>query len=235
MKTFNSLAMLGALAALSLPAFGQLSLATSRAAFPTTDTVDWSLLGPAFTTINSPFTIGTSQGSTVLVSHDPHMDFERRNERTGGWNGNFAFGDALLWNRGDNGSITFDPLNLISGAGFNVQTDSRGPFVLRLDAFDTGGNLLGSVSETGISTAALGTAIFIGFTSPLADVDSFVATLVSATSGPSNFAINSLALSGPAEAAPFVAVPEPSTYGMISVLLIFALVARERLRRHGET
>lgn len=224
------------LIALGCPAFGQLQLVTSRMAFPTTDTVVWSPLGPPFTTVASPFTIATTGGSSVTVSHDPGALFERRNQNTGGWSGNFSFGAALLWNGGgNNGSVTFDPANLISGAGFNVQADFPGAFTFRLDAYGTDGGLLGSVTEAGVSNTMIGTAIFIGFTSPQADVDKFVATLVESAGGPSNFAINTLALSG-AGSTPGVpgAVPEPSVYGLMGALAVVGLVARERLRQHSE-
>jgi hypothetical protein len=230
-------AILAIAAATTLPAFAQLSGIDTRAAFPTTDSVNWSLLGPPFTTANNPFVIATTGGSSVSVSHAPGALFERRNQTTGGWIGNFSFGEALLWNRGDNGAITFDPANLISGAGFNVQADTHGAFTFRLDAYDVSGGLIGSVTKNGMSDVNIGTAIFIGFTSAYLDVDKFVGTLTSAVGGGSNFAINSLALSSSAPEAPVDvgagAVPEPSVYGLMGVLAILGLVGRERLRRHS--
>lgn len=237
MNSFRTTGILAGLLALGGTAFGQLQLVTSRAAFPTTDTVSWSLLGPPYTTMASPFVIATNGGSSVTVSHDPGALFERRNQSTGGWTGNFNFGAALLWNGGgNNGSITFDPANLISGAGFNVQADFPGAFTFRLDAYGIDGGLLGSVTEAGFSNAVIGTAIFIGFTSPQSDVDKFVATLVESTGGASNFAINTLALSGGASSSPASpsAVPEPSVYGMMGALVVMGLMARERLRSHSE-
>lgn len=237
MNKLRALAAIAVMAVPSLPGLAQLIGIDTRAAFPSTDSVNWSILGPPFTTISSPFTVATTGGSSVTVSHAPGALFERRNQTTGGWFGNFAFGEALLWNRGDNGAITFDPATLISGAGFNVQADFRGAFTFRLDAYDSAGGLLGSVTKIGSSDLNLGTAMFIGFTSAYLDVDKFVGTLVSATEGLSNFAINTLALSGSAPAAPnnisVGAVPEPSVYGMMGVLVILGLVGRERLRRHS--
>src|ERR1041384_7785391 len=104
MKKLSTLVLAAAMTAFSSVAFAQLSLVSSRAAFPTTDSVDWSVLGPAFTTITSPFTIATTGGSTVDVYHNEGTLFERRDQSTGGWGGNFNPGEALLWNRGDNGS-----------------------------------------------------------------------------------------------------------------------------------
>ncbi|HEX2854994.1 MAG TPA: hypothetical protein VHO24_17300 [Opitutaceae bacterium] len=235
MNKLRGFTVILALAATSFPAVAQLSGISSRAAFPTTDSVNWSLLGPPFITANNPFVIATTGGSSVWVSHAPGALFERRNQTTGGWIGNFAFGEALLWNRGDNGSITFDPANLISGAGFNVQADVHGAFTFQLDAYDTTGGLIGSVTRSGMSDINLGTAIFIGFTSAYLDVDKFVGTLTSSVGGGSNFAINSLALSSSAPVAPVgaEAVPEPSVYGLMGVLVILGLVGRERLRRHS--
>ena len=124
--------------------------------------------------------------------------------------------------------------NLISGAGFNVQADYPGAFTFRLEAFGANGLSLGSVTEAGFSNTVVGTAIFIGFVSPFTDVDKFVATLVSSTGGPSNFAINTLVLAGevaaPAGPTP---VPEPSVYGLVGVLVVIGLIGRERLRQHN--
>lgn len=231
MKTFRSLAILGLMATSSLSLFGQLNLVTSRANFPTTDTVNWSILGPPYTTISSPFTVATTGGSTVTVSHDAGGLFERRDQGIG-WPGNFPAGSALLWNRGDNGAITFNPAQLISGAGFNVQSNFPGEFTFRLDAYGAGGNLLGSVTESGFS-GPRGAAIFIGFTSPATNVDWFVGTLVDATLGVSDFAINTLALAGSSNDSA-VPVPEPSFYGMAGALVILGLAGRGRLRRLSE-
>jgi hypothetical protein len=233
MKTLHGFAAAAVILAASLPGFAQLNLVNTRAAFPTTDSVNWSLLGPAFTTVSSPFTIATTGGSTVSVSHAPGTLFERRNQTTGGWFGNFSVGNALLWNRGDNGAVTFDPANLISGAGFNVQSNVHGAFTLKLEAFDAAEGLIGSVIKNGVSDLNVGTAIFIGFMSDSLNVDKFVATLVSAAAGPSDFAINTMALSGTVQSLN-VAVPEPSVYGLVGVFAILALVGRERLRRHTE-
>lgn len=237
MKTLRTLVLAATMAASSSLGVAQLNLVDSRAAFPAGETVDWSILGPAFTTVSSPFTIATSGGGLMTVSHNPGSLFERRDQITGGWFGNFSFGDALLWNRGDNGSITFNPGGLISGAGFNVQSDFHGAFTFKLEAYDAGGGLLGSVTKNGYSDSEEGTAIFVGFTSASLNVDQFIATLVSATGGPSNFAINSLALASSAgpELPPGVTpVPEPSVYGLMGVLVILGLIGRERIRRHSE-
>lgn len=230
MKKTSLLTAVAVMFVSSIQSFAQINLITDRAAFPTFDTLSWIPLGPPFTLLSSTFTATTVGGNAVTVSHPEDAFFERRDQDTG-WGGNFFAGDILLWNGGDNGPITFDPASLISGAGFNVQSDYPGPFIFRLDAYDSGGGLLGSVTHNGISDSNVGTAIFIGFTSASANVDKFVATLVEATAGPSDFAINALALAGPGGGLPTMPVPESSTYGIFAAALALAIVVRNRTRR----
>jgi hypothetical protein len=241
MKIIRELAALFTVAVSSLPSFAQLQLINTRADFPTTDTVNWAVLGGMFATVQSPFTVATTGGSSVTVSHSTGS-FQRANQPAT-WSGNFSFGDALLANGGNNGPMVFDPVNLISGAGFNVQADAHNAiFTFKLEAFDSAGGLIGSVTKNGFSDLNLtvGTAIFIGFVSESLNVDRFVASLVSVVSSSSgaaisnnNFAINTLALSGAAGSSnPVnVAVPEPSVYGLMGAAAIFLLIGRERLRR----
>ena len=235
MKTFRLAAAVGLLAT-SFPLFGQLSLVTTRAAFPTTDTVNWAILGAADIHINypSPITVATVGGSTVTVSHANSSPFLRYDQGNG-WGGTFPTGAILLFSGGNFGPVTFNPAQLISGAGFNVQSDAPGPFSFRLDAYRADETLIGSVTRSSSSGGNIA-PIFIGFTSLSANVDFFVATLTSSTDLPGQFAINTLALSGPSaqETPGVVPVPEPSFYGVVGALVVFGLVGRERLRRHSE-
>jgi hypothetical protein len=143
------------------PARADFFLVTDRAALRNVgrvDAVDWGVLGPPFTVMPNPFAI-TSAGGVSLTVSQMMGPFARRDEGfpAGGWNGNFAVGDHLLWTRGapefgSSGPITLDfgDFALLAG-GAQIQSDFPGAFVAQLEALDAAGNVLGVVTRAGVS------------------------------------------------------------------------------------
>jgi PEP-CTERM motif len=96
-------------------------------------------------------------------------------------------------------------------------------FSARLTALDASGNVLGTVTETGLSiNAADNSAIFIGTGSDDTPISKLVFTLDAASSPLGDFATNRLAL----------AVPEPSSLALLAAGTVgpFAYAVRARRR-----
>ena len=203
MTTFSipqklSLALAGAtLATLATAHASQaLTLVTDRTALDANETLDWSVLGPQFTSVDSPLTAPASGGTQVTGSL-PSGSFQRR-DQSSSWSGNFASGEALLWNLG-NGPMQFSFSNALRGGGAQIQNNFFGPFTAVIEAFNSGGTSLGSVTRAGDSTGAGdGSAIFIGLLSDQADI----ARITFNVNGSNSFAINNLSLNTTATAIP---------------------------------
>ena len=212
------------------PARAGTFLIADRAGVNANDSVDWGKLGPAFTPVPNPFTITSAGGNSLMVSQVTGP-FERRDQGfpTGGWNGNFAPGDHLLWTRGDLGSsgpITIDFGSLAIRAGgaqiqANVADGSK--FTAHLKSFDKFGGLLGEVTEDGLANnAADNSAIFIGIGSDSAAISKLEFSLDMASSPLGDFAINQLA---------FAPVPEPASLALFGVGTLGLLAYAMRVRR----
>ena len=146
-------------------------LVTSRVALGGTDSVDWGVLGGAYTSISSPFIISSVGSVSVTVSQGSGLPFERRDQGVG-WSGNFAPGDPLLWDKGNGPDITLDfGSNLVSAAGAQIQSNIYGGFVARITAYGPGLTFLGSFTETGTGTSdGDNSAIFIGISDSIATI-----------------------------------------------------------------
>jgi hypothetical protein len=179
-----------------------------------------------FTTFASGnFAVTGIPGLTVGIT-DAGSSFEWRSQGSG-WAGNFAPGEPLLWTRDANGPITLAFSSPIWGLGMQIQSDSYGAFSAIIEAFDSLGNPLGSVTRTdGNSTdASDDSAIFMGLLSDSGNVSRVRISVPTATGAPNDFAI-----SGPQIQSTGAEVPEPA-----SVLLFgsgsLALMAFARRRR----
>lgn len=194
---------------------------SSRPALGTDDSVDWATLGPSFTSVPNPFTINSTGGKTLNVSQ-PDESFQRLDQNNG-WAGNFAPGDALLFTNYNQGPITINFTSPIAGGGAQIQSNYSGPFIGTIEAFNSGGDSLGSFSFSGNSNNnADNSAKFIGLRSTAVDVDKLV---FSTTNNDVGFAINQLDTSS-------TPVPEPLTILGSGMALGFgALMKRQYSRK----
>jgi hypothetical protein len=196
------------------PSHATLTPVSSRPALSGNDFIDWGILGPAFTNVSNPFGINSNNGLPVTVHQQGQSGFQRRDQSTGGWAGNFAPGDTLLWTNGANGPITLDFASPIFGAGTQIQTDFFGLFSGVLSAYDSSSALLGSVPFSGNSTSAGdGSAIFVGVLSDSQNISKLVYDVQLATSSPTDFAINRTDLATTGNVSP---TPEPCTLALLA-------------------
>jgi hypothetical protein len=221
------------------PARAGTFLTSDRAGVNATDSVDWGPLGPAFTAVPNAFTINSAGGNSLMVSQMTGP-FERRDQGfpSGGWNGNFAPGDHLLWTHGSPGLGSSGPITIdfgptgIFGGGAQIQANvaDGSTFTAHLKAFDKFGALLGEVTEDGLANnAADNSAIFIGISSDTTPISKLEFSLDMPSSLRGDFAINQLA---------FAPVPEPASLALFGVgtlgLLTYAMRVR-RLRARART
>lgn len=134
---------------------------TSRTALAGTDNLDWGDLGPPSGSLPQPVTIRSEGGLSVVLTNSSNppgaslASFNRaRQNFFGGWRGNFALGDELLYTNSAQ-IITIDFPTPIVAAGMQVQPGSLiVAFTIRVEALDAGGAVLASFDVTGISTNA---------------------------------------------------------------------------------
>ncbi|MEB3301823.1 MAG: hypothetical protein VKN56_07605 [Cyanobacteriota bacterium] len=172
-----------------------LSLVTSRTVLNGIDFIDWAQLGAPFTNVPNPFTATSNLGDQVNVSMAAPGTFLRLNQSTGGWNGNFAPGDALIWTQyftNDLNPITligFNGPGIYSG-GAQIQPDFYGSYIARIEAFDATNTSMGVFTVNGVASGASNnSASFIGVTSDT-PISSLSLSVLSATNNRADFAIN---------------------------------------------
>ena len=176
---------------------------------PGSDTAipNFAALGSAGSTISSPavgsgFTISNPGGSFQLL------------QQGASWSGDFAPGDALLWN-GGNGPDTITFSSDLQSVGFKLQNDYFGIFTGFLDVYDRGNTWLGQVSEVGNSTSnGDNSAMFIGVSSDAANIYRIV---ISTSGSGGDTGANDFALgSGSFTAESPILTPEPSSFAFVA-------------------
>ena len=191
---------------------------TSRAALAGTDYVEWGTNIPTSTTQPVSWTATSNLGAPVGVTHgNPSGTFYGLQQSFGGWSGNFAPGDNLLYNgaafTGQRGSVTLSFATPVAAVGAQIQSDFYGAFTATLSAFDSQGNQI--FTESGVSNGnADNSAIFLGVASTLADISSIVYSTVdmSGNAQDDDFAINRLDF----RAQP-LGVPEPASIALLGI------------------
>ena len=194
---------------------------TSQSALGANDSVNWSQLGTTRTNLTGPSVWVSNNGNSGSVglayAGSPLHILQQGN----GWNGNFATGESLVFNKDDGESIFLHTSTAMRGVGAQIQADQFGPFSATITAFNSYGYVLGTFTEDGNSTASGdGSAIFIGLSDSSMDI-SAVEFSVSSYSGYNNLAIGSLSL---------CSAPEPGSLFLLGSGLAGALAAL-RLRR----
>ena len=189
----------------------------SRVALGGNDFIDWGTLGPQNTVLQSPFPVNSTGGISAVVSQTGNLTGNpifQRIDQSSGWSGNFAPGDALIWNQ-ENADHVFVQFSIpVAGVGAQVQSNFFGNFTMALEVFDSGNNLLGSFSENGNSNAnADNSAIFLGALNDTANID-HINYILSGIGG--GFAMNQLDLVTDGQLAP---IPEPGTILLLATSL----------------
>jgi len=189
------------------------------------DSVDWGVLGPAFTQVSNPFSINSTGGLGMAVSKTSSGNFERRDQGlAGGWVGNFAPGDRLIWTQ-----WTFGPMSIlfntpVMGAGAQIQGNLYGYYTGHIAAYDSTNSLLGSFSKKGESNG-LGNnaAIFLGVLSDTANI-ARIEFDVDIGNLPESFAINQMDIKkgGPPP------IPEASAYAFFGLGVLGMMAWRRR-------
>lgn len=169
-------------------------------------------------------------GITGSVGRENAGDLERRNENppAGGWNGNFAPGDRLIWTNNIAGAMLIDLDTSVAGLGANIQMDRLvGLFDATIEVYDAANNLLASFTIQGDSNNGHdGTAVFIGVLSDSANIDHIVLfTDQARTRQQDDFAINQLDLLTGA-----IVVPGPASLLLVGLGLLALGAAGRKLR-----
>lgn len=154
----------------------------NRGNFPSSDQVDWAVLGNDAYPLSDPFSINSSQGMAVTVNETGSglggsfgglFDTIRQDGSglSGGTlAGNFAPGEILLYAL-DGGTVTLSFSQGIYGGGAQIAVPTptasgAGPFTAEIQAFDQNNHLIAGFTSDGIySSAADNSAPFLGIMS----------------------------------------------------------------------
>ena len=189
---------------------------TSRSALGANDYVDWGQLGPDDSFATNPSAVTSSLGGSYTVSKTIADSFTRFDQ--GGCCADgpppLATGDHLLLTNdfgNDGQSLILD--GGMYGAGADVFAAAVGPFVARITAYDSIGNVLASFTESGNTNGGgygTGLAPFLGIVSdaPFAKIGF---SLDSATGDTNYLGIDTVSLRT-------TQAPEPGSLGLLGLV-----------------
>lgn len=154
------------------------TFATSRTALDGDNSINWQVVGPAFSSAPNPFSVTSSSGLTLTVSKasGEFLRADQTSASDGPFSANFAPGDALIFTGRDApGSVTIDFSSPVFAAGTQLESAGNGPFNAIIEALDNDGNSLGGFSVSGIAEyggPGDNTAPFVGVLSDQANIAS---------------------------------------------------------------
>jgi hypothetical protein len=187
-----------------------MTLVTSQAAQQANDSVPWSQLGSDAALLQTSSNATSSKGTSVSIglggSNSLLSVVCPAAPGTCSWAGaGLSAADTLIWtsngNGGGNGPINVTLSHPQTGVGAFIQSDGPSTFTAQIQAFNSAGASLGTFTE---SSDSKGDAIYIGILDNSgANIASVIFSLIRTTQGPtSDFALDSLNLSGPLVATP---------------------------------
>ena len=159
------------------PAVCSTILVTNSGGIANDGRLSWSALGASGSLVSNPFVVDVPgiAGLTITGNENDHL-FERWDEGSEGWHGNFEDGDPLLFT-GLNLDTTpgYGPMDFrfnfgVSGFGTHVQQEFFGPFVAQIFAYDVDDRLLGTYTVAGTADDGRSEVPFLGILSDAADI-----------------------------------------------------------------
>ncbi|WP_397571467.1 PEP-CTERM sorting domain-containing protein [Schlesneria sp. T3-172] len=231
-RSFLTLAAIGILVSTAQAAVIEV---TNRSDLGANDFVDWSQLGPVdfSSPITLPYDVTSNSGSTATLSKPSGVIYADVQTPGGPWGGNFAPGDALLYN-GPQFGIDSSPLTIAFATpvygvgaqiGVNVVTSSDYLFDATIRAYRADNSLLFEhvFKDLVMNNKADNSANFIGIRSSTGEIASIEISVPASTSyGTNDFAINQLDINS---------VPEPSTFALAGLGGLGFAVRAVRRRR----
>jgi hypothetical protein len=164
---------------------------TNKAAFVSTDYLDWSAFGVNGTIVQPGQSANSNLGNKV-TNISPEEILRVTQGIT--WSGNFTNLDELVYSFGQlNISVQFS--RKVNSVGFQVQSSDIGTYYAGFEAYDDADILVGSVSSSGTSDrTGSGLAMFLGIVNSNQCIKKVVIHLNPPTTRLNRFAINRLLL-----------------------------------------